>query len=90
MAKRDLYEILGVEKSANEADIKKAYRRLAQKYHPDRNPDNKDAEEKFKEAWSEFQGKKFESSFLMTSILLMKREKPFARYEMVKEFGLMN
>jgi len=50
MAKRDLYEILGVEKSANEADIKKAYRRLAQKYHPDRNPDNKEAEDKFKEA----------------------------------------
>ncbi|HHJ80803.1 MAG TPA: molecular chaperone DnaJ, partial [Candidatus Tenderia electrophaga] len=50
MAKRDLYEILGVAKNASEADIKKAYRRAAQKHHPDRNPDNTEAEEKFKEA----------------------------------------
>jgi len=50
MSKRDFYEILGVEKSANEADIKKAYRRLAQKHHPDRNPGDKVAEDKFKEA----------------------------------------
>jgi molecular chaperone DnaJ len=50
MSKRDFYEILGVEKTANEADIKKAYRRLAQKHHPDRNPDNKESEDKFKEA----------------------------------------
>ena len=47
--KQDYYELLGVEKSASEADIKKAYRRLAMKYHPDRNPDNKEAEAKFKE-----------------------------------------
>ncbi len=47
--KRDYYEVLGVEKTATEADIKKAYRTLAKKYHPDMNPDNKEAEVKFKE-----------------------------------------
>lgn len=50
MSKRDYYKVLDVPKNATEADIKKAYRRLAMKHHPDRNPDDKSAEDKFKEA----------------------------------------
>ncbi|MFQ6104325.1 MAG: molecular chaperone DnaJ [Candidatus Glassbacteria bacterium] len=49
MAKRDYYDILGIGREADDEDIKKAYRRLAMQYHPDRNPGNKQAEEKFKE-----------------------------------------
>ena len=50
MAKRDYYEVLGCGRDAGEAELKKAYRRLAMKYHPDRNPDDKQAEARFKEA----------------------------------------
>jgi len=50
MSKRDYYKVLDVPRTATEADIKKAYRRLAMKYHPDRNPGDHAAEEKFKEA----------------------------------------
>jgi len=55
MSKKNFYDILGVSKTADVAEIKKAYRALAMKYHPDRNPDNKDAEEKFKEATSAYE-----------------------------------
>ena len=50
MSKRDYYEVLGVDSSASDQEVKKAFRRIAMKYHPDRNPDDQKADEKFKEA----------------------------------------
>src|SRR5215471_3321883 len=52
---RDLYEVLGLTRDASASDIKKAYRAMAMKYHPDRNPGDRDAEEKFKEASTAYQ-----------------------------------
>ena len=54
MSQRDYYEVLGVDRSVSEGELKKAYRRLAMKFHPDRNPDDPSAEEKFKEAKEAF------------------------------------
>ena len=54
MSDKDFYQILGVDRTASDAEIKKAYRKLAVKYHPDKNPNDQSAEEKFKEISSAF------------------------------------
>ena len=58
MADKDFYDILGVKKNASDDEIKKSYRKLAMKYHPDRNKDNKEAEKKFKEATAAYEALK--------------------------------
>ena len=58
MADRDFYDILGVQKNASDDEIKKSYRKLAMKYHPDRNKDDKEAEKKFKEATAAYEALK--------------------------------
>ena len=55
MNKRDYYEVLGVDKNVDDAELKKAYRKLARKYHPDVNPGDKEAEKKFKEIQSAYE-----------------------------------
>jgi len=71
MSKRDYYEVLGVSKSATTDEIKKAHRKLAKEFHPDKNPDNKEAEERFKEvseAYEHLPIKKRESN--MTNLVI--------------------
>jgi molecular chaperone DnaJ len=68
MTKKDYYQILGVDRSASGDQIKKAYRKLAMQYHPDRNPGNKEAEEKFKEAAEAFSAGVSAGPFSMTCL----------------------
>ena len=56
MAKRDYYDVLGVNKNSSQDEIKKAYRKVALKNHPDRNPNDKEAEDRFKEAAEAYDG----------------------------------
>jgi len=83
MSKRDYYEVLGVDKSTPKDDLKKSYRKLAMKYHPDRNPDDADASEKFKElseAYEIFQ--MIKKDRLMINSVMMEL---IHRFQMLKE-----
>ena len=85
MAKRDYYEVLGVNKSASADQIKSAYRKLAVKYHPDKNKDDKGAEEKFKEASEAYHVLSNSERKQITTILDMLHLKMVAE---VEEVGL--
>ncbi|WP_262920090.1 DnaJ domain-containing protein [Niabella hibiscisoli] len=72
MSKRDFYEILGVSKTATAEEIKKAYRKVAMQFHPDRNPGDKAAEEKFKEAAEAYEVLSDVEKRLSTIVLVMR------------------
>ena len=77
--KRDYYEVLGVDKNADEKTIKSAYRKLAIKYHPDKNPDNKEAEEKFKEAAEAYDVLSNAQNTTSTATTWVRRDSPAAK-----------
>ena len=79
-AKRDLYEVLGISKTADEKTIKKAYRKLAKKYHPDMNPGDKTAEQKFKEVTEAYN--------VLSDTEKKKLEKTLAYFIQYKDSGL--
>ena len=72
MSKKDYYDVLGVSKTANKDELKKAYRKLAMKYHPDRNPDDSQAAEKFKELSEAYEILSDDQKDKLTTILVMK------------------
>ena len=72
MADKDFYEILGVQKNASDDEIKKSYRKLAMKYHPDRNKDDKESERKFKEVSAAYEIlKDLKKDLLMINMVMM-------------------
>ena len=88
MAKRDFYDVLGVSKSASPEELKSAYRKLAIKYHPDKNPDDKASEDKFKEAGEasvSFQIKKKNKIMITLAMLLLKVEEAEDKEEVLVE-----